>query len=431
MEELLKKINFFYKIKKIFFPFFRSKDVRKLFNILEKDKNKDSQTAMFVGGCVRNFLTGENIDDIDIATIFSPEEIKEKFKKSEFKIIDTGVEHGSVTAIVNKSKFEITTLRKDIKTDGRYAEVSYIDDWKKDSERRDFTINAIYLDRRGKIYDPQNGRNDLEKKEVKFIGDALLRIEEDYLRIIRFIRFSVKYNCKQTDAKTIEAIKLNLNGIKNLSKERILSELYKIFKLKNIINILENKDIKNIFLIMFPEFKYLDRLENFLYLIKAKITTQTPEIIFSIILIDEKDNFEYFCHKYKVSNKLKKDLSFIANNYMQFKNEKNYLKEDLKKNVYKLGKINIKKLINFIYCVEKKFSINVLKKIIFDVDKIKVPNFPYDGKYAIDQGFEDGKKIGFVLKELEKEWIKNNFNLKKQEAISVVDRVKKLNILNI
>ena len=179
MEELLKKINFFYKIKKIFFPFFRSKDVRKLFNILEKDKNKDSQTAMFVGGCVRNFLTGENIDDIDIATIFSPEEIKEKFKKSEFKIIDTGVEHGSVTAIVNKSKFEITTLRKDIKTDGRYAEVSYIDDWKKDSERRDFTINAIYLDRRGKIYDPQNGRNDLEKKEVKFIGDALLRIEED------------------------------------------------------------------------------------------------------------------------------------------------------------------------------------------------------------------------------------------------------------
>ena len=431
MEELLKKINFFYKIKKIFFPFFRSKDVRKLFNILEKDKNKDSQTAMFVGGCVRNFLTGENIDDIDIATIFSPEEIKEKFKKSEFKIIDTGVEHGSVTAIVNKSKFEITTLRKDIKTDGRYAEVSYIDDWKKDSERRDFTINAIYLDRRGKIYDPQNGRNDLEKKEVKFIGDALLRIEEDYLRIIRFIRFSVKYNCKQTDPKTIEAIKLNLNGIKNLSKERILSELYKIFKLKNINNILENKDIKNIFLVIFPEFKYLDRIKDFYFLINLNIIPQTPEAIFAVLLIDEKDNFEYFCHKYKVSNQLKKELNFIANNYLRYKEEKNFFKKDLKKNTYRLKKKNIIKLIGFIYCTEKKFSVNILKKILSDINKIVIPNFPFDGKYMIDQGVEDGKKIGFALKELEKEWIENNFNLNTQEVSSIVDRVKKLNILNI
>ena len=431
MEKLSKNTNLFYKIKKIFFPFYKSKDIKKLFYILEKDEKRNGQVAMFVGGCVRKFLTDEIIDDIDIATIFSPEELKEKFKNSEFKIIDTGIEHGSITMIINSNKFEITTLRKDIKTDGRHAEISYTDDWQQDSERRDFTINAIYMDRKGKIFDPQNGRYDLEKREIKFVGEPALRIQEDYLRIIRFIRFSIHYNCKQSDSKIIESIKLNLNGINNLSKERILSELYKIFKLKNIINILANKDIKNIFTITFPEFKYLNRIEEFNYLLENNITHQTQEGIFSILLIGEKDNFEYFCHKYKISNKLKKNLTFIANNYIKFKEEKNYLKSDLKKNIYKLGKNNIKKLITFVYCVEKKFSINLLKKIFRDVDKIEIPNFPFNGKYVMEQGLEDGKKIGLALKELEKKWIENNFNLKPQEAISVVYKIKKLNIPNI
>ena len=431
MEKLSKNTHLLYKIKKIFFPFYRSKNIQRLFNILEKNEKKNRQVVMLVGGCVRKVLTDEKIDDIDIATIFSPEEIKEKFKNTEFKIIDTGIEYGSVTVIIKESKFEITTLRKDIKTDGRHAEVLFTDDWQQDSERRDFTINAIYMDRRGKLYDPKNGRYDLKKGDVKFIGKPSLRIEEDYLRIIRFIRFSIHYNCKQSDSSTIESIKLNLNGIKNLSKERILSELYKIFNLKNVNNILENKDVKDIFLIIFPEFKYLNRLESYSQLSKGNILHQAPEVIFSILLIDEKDNFEYFCHKYKVSNKLKKNLAIIANNYIKFKEEKNYLKRDLKKNIYKLGKINIKKLISFIYCAENSFSINMLNKINNDIDKAEIPNLPYDGKYVIQQGLGDGKKIGFALKELEKQWIENDFNLKAEVAISIIDKVKKLNILNI
>ena len=434
MEKLSKKITLICKIKNFFFPFYKSKDIKKLFGILEKHeelKSKNQQVAMFVGGCVRKFLTNENVDDVDIASIFSPEEIKEKFENSEFKVIDTGIEHGSVTLILNSSKFEITTLRRDVKTDGRHAEVSFTDDWLEDSKRRDFTINAIYMDVRGKIYDPQNGQQDLRKREIRFIGEPASRIEEDYLRIIRFIRFSIYYNCKQFDPDIIESINLNLSGIKKISKERILSELYKIFKLKNINNILVNKDIKNIFLIIFPEFRYLNRIEKFDYLLKTNIITQTPEDFFSILLIDEKNNFEYFSHKYNTSNKLKKDLSFIANNYIKFKDEKNYLKKDLKKNIYKFGKTNIKKLITFIYCAEKFFSVNMLNKLISDVKKIEIPNFPFNGKYVIDQGIKDGKKIGFALKEMEKEWIKNNFNLNTQEANLIIDRVKKLNILNV
>ena len=434
MEKLSNKITLSHKIKNYFFPFYKSKNIKKLFYILEKnEKNseKNSQVAMLVGGCVRNFLTNENIDDIDIASIFSPDELKEKFKNSEFKVIDTGIEHGSVTVVINSNKYEITTLRKDTKTNGRYAEVLFIDDWQQDSERRDFTINAIYMDRRGKIYDPQNGRHDLKKKEIKFIGDPASRIEEDYLRIIRFIRFSIHYNYKHSEPKIIETIKLNLNGIKKLSKDRILSELYKIFKLKTFNNILENKEIKNIFLIIFPEFKYLDRIEKLHYLLKTNTTTQTPEDFFSILLIDEKDNFEYFCHKYNISKKLKKYLNFIANNYIKFKEEKKYLKQDLKKNIYKLGKTNIKKLTTFIYCAEKNFTFSLLRKIFNDIDNMKIPDFPYNGKYVINQGLENGKKIGVALKELEKKWIENNFNLKSQDADSILDKIKKSNILNI
>ena len=431
MEKLSKNITFSQKIKNIFFPFYKSKDIKKLFNVIEKGKQNKNQVAMFVGGCVRNFLANENIDDIDIATILSPDELKEKLKNSEFKIIETGVQHGSLTIILNSRKFEITTLRQDMKTDGRHAEVTFTDSWRQDSDRRYLTINAIYMDKNGKIYDPQNGMEDLKNNKLRFIGEPSVRIEEDYLRIIRFIRFSIHYNSKQSEPKIIEAIKLNLNGIKNISKERILDELYKIFKLKNINIFLENEEIKKIFLITFPEFKYLDRLEKFFYLQRADILPQSPELIFSLLLVDEKDNHEYFCHKYKVPNKLKKNLNFIRENYISFKQEKNYIKKELKKHIYKLGKSDTKKILGFIFCSEPKFSVKLLAQAIDEIDKSKIPNFPFNGQYLMRQGLVDGKKIGFALKELEIEWIQKDFDLKNKEAMIIIDKIKKLNILNI
>jgi poly(A) polymerase len=424
MNKVSTNIPFYQKIKKVFFPFYKSKDIKNLFTILEKGKSKDKQVAMFVGGCVRKFLNNEDIDDIDIATVFSPEEIKEKFKDSNFKIIDTGIEHGSVTAITSSNKFEITTLRQDVKTDGRHAQISFIDNWKQDSERRDFTINAIYMDIRGKIYNPQNGKEDLKNKKINFIGNPSTRIEEDYLRIIRYLRFCVQYNIKQSESKIINSIKLNLNGIKNLSKERILSELYKMFNLKNINILLENEEIKNIFLLIFPEFKYLKRLEKYFFF-------KNPSLIFSILLVGEKNNYEYFCHKYKVSNNLKKDLGFISTNYNNFKKEKNFLKKNLIKNIYNYGKENIKLLIKFIYCADLKFSPKLLSNLLKDIDRVVIPIFPYNGQYLKKQGLIEGKEIGFALKELEKEWLDQDFNLKANEANSIINKVKKSSVLNI
>ena len=228
-------LNFIKKIKRNFFPFYKSKELQFIFNKLQEDFTKETVVARFVGGCVRKYLSNDKIDDIDIATILSSNEVKEKFKNTKFKVINTGIKHGTVTLVSEKLKLEITTLRKDLVTDGRHAEVEYIDNWQLDSERRDFTINAIYMDINGKIFDPQMGTIDLKNNNVKFIGDPQKRIEEDYLRIIRFIRFNIMYN-SEVDPTTGKVIKLNLNGIKQISKERILDELYKILGLKNFIN---------------------------------------------------------------------------------------------------------------------------------------------------------------------------------------------------
>ena len=428
MDKLSNNISLISKLKKIFFPFYKSKELKKLFKIINKDTEKKTQTAMFVGGCVRKFLNNEIIDDIDIATILSPEELKEKLKDTGFKTIDTGLEHGSLTIICNSNKFEVTTLRKDIKTDGRHAEIEYTNDWEQDSTRRDFSINAIYMDQSGKLFDPQNGINDLKEKKIKFIGDPLKRIEEDYLRIIRFIRFSIHYNNLTSDPENIKAIKINLNGINQLSKERVLNELHKIFILKNLNVLLENKDIKDIFSLIFPEFKFLERLDK---LLKNNAIPSSTSFIFSTLLIDEKDNHVYFCHKYKVSNKLKNELNLLASHYVEFKENKNFLKKDLKKNIYKIGKNEIKNLVFFIYLAEKNFTKNLLDKTIEQIEKIIPPKFPYKGQYLIDQGITDGKKIGYALKELEREWIEKDFELNNKEVGLIVEKVKKLDVLYI
>ena len=413
----------FLLLNKFFFPFYKDKEIKILFYNLEKNESFEKEVAMFVGGCVRNFLQSKKIVDIDIATIFTPLEIKKKLKNTNFKVIDTGIDHGSVTVILNDKKFELTTLRKDIKTDGRHAEVKLINDWEEDSKRRDFTINAIYLNKRGKIFDPQQGVNDLKNGVVKFIGDPQTRIEEDFLRIIRFVRFSIQYN-SLIEQSTVNAIKLNLNGIKKISKERVLLEILKILKLPNFFKINKNKQIKEIFSIIFPEFINLNRLKNF-ETIKGCI--KSSELLFlSILLIDLKSNYEYFCHKYKISNKIKEELSLLGANFKIFNKDKEFFKKKLKSNLYYLGANNMKILYSLNLLNKKKFSKKEIELFKF-IDNLSIPQFPYDGKTLIKKGFMEGKKIGKILDEAEKFWIQNDFNISSDEFEKIVKNNSSLN----
>jgi len=410
-------INFIKKIKRKLFPFYKDKKLKIVFKTLQEGFPDKTITARFVGGCVRKYILNDIIDDIDVATILNTNEIKEKFKNTNFKIIDTGTKHGTVTLVADKLKIELTTLRKDVETDGRHAEVEYINDWKLDSERRDFTINAIYLDINGNIYDPQLGLFDLKNKNVKFIGDPNLRIKEDYLRIIRLLRFAIQYN-SSNDKTTIDALKTNLNGIKKISKERIFNELMKILSLKNFDNILKHHNKKNVFSLIFPELKYLNRLEK-LNKVK-KIININQFTLLSILLVDTTDNHEYFAYKYNISNDFKIKLNLFNKNLILFKKDNNFFRDDLMKNIYLYSKNHLIFLNTLIFTDHSKITVNDFININKRIINTKIPKFPITGKYLLRNGMKEGSTLGRILKIIEDEWIENGFKISKDRVKEII-----------
>ena len=409
---------FISSIKKILFPFYKEQKIKEIFKIL----NKNNNNAMLVGGCVRNYLSKKEIVDIDIATVFSPGEIVKKFSNSGFTLVKTGISHGTIILCKDGKNFEITTLREDISTDGRHAKVLFTNDWEKDSARRDFTFNAIYLDQNGKFLDPQNGIKDLKEKKIRFIGDPQKRIQEDYLRILRFLRFSIEYKDFNIDENTIKIIKKNLNGILNLSKERVYSELYKILKLDNFRDIFLNSDLYEIFKIIFPELKYFERLKHIKDEIYNKYLKSDPHLILALLLVDDKDNHFYFSHKYKVSNYLKDKLNFVGKTFLEAQKDKNFFKKNLKKNIFYHGKKRILSLSKFYFIYHYKNNNKNLQIILEEVNSINIPEFPITGKHLLDKGMRSGRRIGEVLKKIEKHWIENDFNLNDEELTQLIKK---------
>ena len=406
-------------IKKFLFPFYKNKNIKEIFVNLN-DKNKNN--VMLVGGCVRNYLNNEQIGDIDLATTLTPGEVIKKLANTNFKVLKTGIDHGTLTLQQDKEIFEITTLREDVSTDGRHAKVSFTNNWEKDSNRRDFTINAIYLDQNGKIFDPQNGRRDLKEKKIKFIGNPQQRIEEDYLRIIRFLRFSIQYKNFEKDKDTIKIIKKNIPGILKLSKERIFSEIIKITKLSNLSEVASNNEFKEIFEIIFPEFKYLNRLSTLENKKLKKYIMLEYNLVLALLLIDHSDNHNYFAHKYKTSNFLKEYLNFLHKYFYEAKKNSNFFSKDLKKNVFFHNKEKIISLAKFYYSLIKPKNLKKIDDLINEIKTLRVPEFPLTGEYLINKGFKSGRKIGEILKRVEKVWIENDFNLKKEDLNNLIKK---------
>ena len=405
----------------LFKKFGSDKSVKLLENIREakiifshlNDIGQESKVR-FVGGCVRKALRGEHIDDVDLATTLVPDEVKKRLSQNNIKVIDTGISHGTVTAILNKKKFEITTLRKDVSTDGRHANVKFTLNWHEDAARRDFTINAIYVDIEGRIFDPLNGISDLQNGVIKFIGSPDDRIQEDYLRILRYFRFFTQYSKKKYDQDIIRSFKKYINGLNKVSNERIFDEFKKILKLKNIGNLFIDDVCKEIILNIIPQIKYYERLQIFNELNQKMRNNYDNCLILALLIADTSNNYEYFCHKYKTSNIIKNRLQNISINFKNLENKSFYLENNIKKLIYLSNKNSVKDLLFFSICANNKIKITDIEKLLLFANTYKVPKFPISGDYLKRHGYKTGQELGKKLKTLEEEWIKNDFVVDKK-----------------
>ena len=222
--------------------------------------------ARFVGGCVRDALLGISGGDVDLATPARPEALIAALKKAKIKPVPTGLAHGTVTAVVPPRTFEITTLRRDVETDGRHAVVAFGAGWDEDAARRDFTINAIYLGADGALYDPVGGRADLAAKRVRFVGDAVARIAEDVLRVLRYYRFEGRFGGGKGDAAARAACRNAVPRLATLSAERVSRELMRLLAAPAPLRVLAMMRDDGVLSSILPEATRIDRLERLLSL---------------------------------------------------------------------------------------------------------------------------------------------------------------------
>jgi len=395
------------------------KEAKSIFSALE---NQDkSNKLMFVGGCVRKLLNKESVNDIDIATNLSPDELKNILRENNIKFIETGIAHGTITVVINEIKFEITTLRKDVSTDGRHANVEFISDWEMDAKRRDFTINAIYSDLKGAIYDPLDGLKDLKNGIVKFIGDPNKRIREDYLRILRYFRFYTQYSNHQHDIEIIQAIKKNLNGIRKISKERILDELFKILNLNNFYELFNDEFSCSVILTIFPQLRHYDRLKVIQNIPNKIFSRLDIPLIFSILLIDNSNSCEFFLYKFKFSNRDKNRILFLLNKYKKINFKELLDEQKLVKLAYLDNTAEIIDLLVFSAFVSEEIDVNIVEKCISFLDKLRLPVFPITADYLkLKYNFSESKELGLALKKLEQSWIDNDFIIDKKEIKNIL-----------
>ena len=225
------------------------------------------------------------------------------------------------------------------------------------------------------------------------------------------------YNSK-VESTTYDTIKQNLDGIKKISKERILIELYKILDLKNFLNLNESTHLKEIFNLIFPEFENLHRLDR---LVKICDKTElNKDILLATLLIDERNNHEYFAHKYNVSNNIKENLNLFAKNLGLIKESKNFFNKDIEKNIYLYNKNHLINLNIMNYVLNTKHKIKDFSENLRRILKSRTKKFPIDGKYLIDKGMQQGSQMGQVLKKVEEEWIKNNFKISQDKIEDII-----------
>lgn len=358
-----------------------------------------------IGGAVRDIILNKITDDIDIGIAKNPQEVMDALIAMGFKVIPTGLKHGTITVYLsNGYKVEITSLRKDLSCDGRRADIELTNDWKEDAQRRDFTINAMSMDKEGNLYDYFNGYKDLMEGRLSFVGDARRRIEEDNLRVLRYWRFLSNIDLPNIDVDSYNAALEYFFMLKNISGERIQSEMMKLLSGRfaiNVINILSSNNLLDV--IGMP---YVNKVVNF---------TSDPIVNLSILIrrnnhADTICNIDSIYDRWKLSNSQRRVLTDIS----LPKTEINWhapLKEHIKY-IYKLGLDTYKKLE---LMAISEGSINIA--ISDQIGEYIRPKMPINGN---DINFLKGRDIKEAIRSAEGRWIESDFLLNKEDLIGYV-----------
>lgn len=371
---------------------------------------KNGHSLRVVGGAVRDLVRGEIPKDIDLASDATPEEIQELLK-DDYHVLDigSGIEHGTVTVNIKGENYEITTLRIDKETDGRHAktqsakiafpDASLEELWKLDAERRDLTFNALSLDiQTGKIYDYFGGIEDLQNKNVRFVGDSDKRIQEDYLRILRFFRFLGRTGGTLKDTETKESIKNNAEGLTQISVERIWSEFSKILTGKNLKNVLEAMNET-----MVSDYIGID-IQDISGAVRVNQLDGDPVTILCK-LANPKNGYQATT-RWKMSREEIALAKFLYDNV----GEKLDAKEVLANS--KLPDVTREHLVQY-------FLFNLEASKAKDIATWDVPKFPVTGKDLQDLGYKPGPMLGTILRSLRQEWSAKQFSPSKEELLSL------------
>lgn len=375
----------------------------------------------YVGGCIRKIINNERVDDIDLATNLEPKQVCDALSRKDIKYYETGAEHGTITAIIDEYLFEITSLRKDIQTDGRHAKVEFSKNWKEDASRRDFTINSIYSDKDGNLFDPYNGKKDLENGLINFIGNTDVRIKEDYLRILRYLRFFINYSKQPHNPETIRKLKINIGGISKLSKERLLDELRKIVSLTTLEKISKDRLILDLISVIFPELKNIKIFSKLHEDQKAFLVDTDFIFLISLMIVDGTDNVDYFLYKFNISKKNQKRIKIIDEFFKENKNKNTFSEKNMNKIFYYNGRQAVIDILKFRIITAKRFDKKLIELIKFYKNKTS-PIMPVGAnvlmaKYKIPEG----KQLGLKLKIIEEEWVKNNFKISDEQIEQIVN----------
>ncbi|MFT4077707.1 CCA tRNA nucleotidyltransferase [Rhodomicrobium sp.] len=396
---------------------FRAPEVRAVFACL----NREGFEVRAVGGAVRNALLDEPVMDVDFATTAKPDDTLRLAAAAGIKTVPTGIDHGTITLVVDGVPFEVTTLRRDVDTDGRRATVAFADNWAEDARRRDFTLNALYADAAGAVYDPLDGLPDLLARRVRFVGDADTRIREDYLRILRFFRFSADYANGDFDADGVAAAIRERHGLRRLSAERVRAEMLRILVTVRAPDAIRVMDESGLLLIVLGGIARRSRFER-IAAIEAELEMMPdPMYRLAALSIFVEEDAERLAGRLRLSNDERNDLMGLASVAPWFRAPLG--KRDLETLLYRIGARTYLGSVLIGWAASGAPLDDGAWRFAAELPREwQRPKFPVNGADLLNEGWLPGPGLGAHLRYLEERFIASGFTLDREALLALEER---------